>query len=229
MDEAAVTGPRRRPPEGGYARGEETRERIIDAAFVVFADEGYRGASTRRIAAEAGVNPPALQYYFDSKEGLHRACGETVVARVMAHLAEPLEAARKALAGQDREPAVEALCSLVGRMAEFAMVSHDDETWSRFHNRCQGDDIGPAFEVMDQGIAKVLMSLCVELVARSIGRPADEPLVRLKGLLIMGQIAPFHAKRASMLKFMGWPDFDGDRLDLTRDLLCDHVRRLVTP
>ena len=73
---------RRRPDRGGYARGEETRARIIEAAVRVFGNEGYERASTRQIAAEAGVNPPALQYYFDSKEGLHRACAEFIVARM---------------------------------------------------------------------------------------------------------------------------------------------------
>jgi len=61
--------PRRRPAEGGYARGEEVRMKIIEAALRVFGENGYERASTRQIAAEAGVNPPALQYYFDGKGG----------------------------------------------------------------------------------------------------------------------------------------------------------------
>jgi len=36
----------------------------------LFGEKGYEGASTRDIAAAAGVNAPALQYYFDNK----RAC-----------------------------------------------------------------------------------------------------------------------------------------------------------
>ncbi len=58
---------RRRPTNGGYARGEETRARIIAVALRLFGDRGFDGVSTREIAEEAGVNPPALQYYFDSK------------------------------------------------------------------------------------------------------------------------------------------------------------------
>ncbi len=50
-------------------RGEETRARILDAALELFAASGFDGASTRTIAEQAGVNLPAIQYYFGSKEG----------------------------------------------------------------------------------------------------------------------------------------------------------------
>ena len=62
---------RLRPPM--QQRSEDTRLRILQAALEVFAAEGYDGASTRTLAQRAGVNLPALQYYFGSKEGLYRA------------------------------------------------------------------------------------------------------------------------------------------------------------
>ena len=81
--------PRRRPAAGGYARGDEVRSKIIQAALRVFGENGYERASTRQIATEAGVNPPALQYYFDGKDGLHRACGQYIAG----HISQRLEAA----------------------------------------------------------------------------------------------------------------------------------------
>ena len=68
----------RRTSAGGYARGDETRQRIIEAAIELFGERGFAGASTREIAAMAGVNAPALQYYFENKEGVYRACVETI-------------------------------------------------------------------------------------------------------------------------------------------------------
>ena len=61
---------------GYYQRGEETRSRILEAALELFAASGFEGASTRTIAERAGVNLPAIQYYFGSKEGLYRAVVE---------------------------------------------------------------------------------------------------------------------------------------------------------
>ncbi len=66
----------RRSAEGGYARGDETRQRIVEAAMNLFGEYGFDGASTRDIAAAAGVNAPALQYYFGNKQGVYLACCE---------------------------------------------------------------------------------------------------------------------------------------------------------
>ncbi len=85
--------PRRRPKKGGYPRGDETRAQIIATALKIFGEHGYDQASTREIATEAGVNPPALQYYFDGKEGLHRACAQFIIDRASVTLMPALERA----------------------------------------------------------------------------------------------------------------------------------------
>jgi AcrR family transcriptional regulator len=46
------------------------REQILQAAVQVYAEVGYRGATTRRIAAEAGVNEITLFRHFGSKDAL---------------------------------------------------------------------------------------------------------------------------------------------------------------
>jgi AcrR family transcriptional regulator len=43
-------------------------ERILDATTRVLEDVGYHGASTNRIAAEAGVSPGSLYQYFTDKD-----------------------------------------------------------------------------------------------------------------------------------------------------------------
>ena len=57
----------------------DIRTRILEAATKVYAEVGYRGATTRRIAAEAGCNELSLFRHFGSKEALiHEAvacCG----------------------------------------------------------------------------------------------------------------------------------------------------------
>ena len=46
------------------------RERLLEAAARVYAETGYRGATTRRIAQEAGVNEITLFRHFGSKTTL---------------------------------------------------------------------------------------------------------------------------------------------------------------
>lgn len=54
----------------------DIRDRLLEAAVRVYAELGYRGATTRRIAMEAGVNELTLFRHFGSKaELLHTAVG----------------------------------------------------------------------------------------------------------------------------------------------------------
>lgn len=59
-----------RPRDGDPAR---TRREILRAAEESFAASGFVGATTRRVAARAGVNVATLHYHFGNKERLYRA------------------------------------------------------------------------------------------------------------------------------------------------------------
>lgn len=52
---------------------EATRASILHAALQAFASHGFDGASTREIAAMAGVHHGLIKYHFESKELLWRA------------------------------------------------------------------------------------------------------------------------------------------------------------
>ncbi|HEV8267367.1 MAG TPA: helix-turn-helix domain-containing protein [Thermoanaerobaculia bacterium] len=62
------------PPPG--AKAARTRAAILAAARELFARHGYAGASTRALAARAGVNVATLRYHFGNKEALWRAALE---------------------------------------------------------------------------------------------------------------------------------------------------------
>ena len=60
-----------RPANG--PSGEERRRQIIGVAARVFADKGYTDATTKDIAAEAGVTHAAIYHYFRDKRALFEA------------------------------------------------------------------------------------------------------------------------------------------------------------
>ena len=49
-----------------------TRQRILQAALLIFAERGFKAATVRDICAQAGVNVASVNYYFRSKEALYR-------------------------------------------------------------------------------------------------------------------------------------------------------------
>ena len=50
-----------------------TKDRILDAAEGLFAQQGFSATSLRAITAQAGVNLAAVNYHFGSKDGLLEA------------------------------------------------------------------------------------------------------------------------------------------------------------
>lgn len=55
------------------AKGEHTRELIVDTALRLFRERGYEATTMRAIAAEAGVSVGNAYYYFPSKQHLVQA------------------------------------------------------------------------------------------------------------------------------------------------------------
>ena len=66
-----MTGSARR--RGRPAGEGNSRDAVLEAAGRAFAEHGYDGASLRRIAAQAGVDPGMLRHWFGDKLGLFRA------------------------------------------------------------------------------------------------------------------------------------------------------------
>jgi AcrR family transcriptional regulator len=52
---------------------QDARSRLVMAALQLFAEKGYKAASTREICELAGANISAIRYYFGDKAGLYRA------------------------------------------------------------------------------------------------------------------------------------------------------------
>lgn len=59
-------------PRGHYARSEDTRARILDAALAEARISGFHNTSVANIAARAGVAVGILNYHFGSKQELLR-------------------------------------------------------------------------------------------------------------------------------------------------------------
>ena len=211
--------PRRRQANGGYARGEQTRMRLVQASLKVFGEQGYAQASTRLIAAAADTNPPALQYYFDGKEGLHLACGEFIVERMSQDLREPIAIAKKAVKAGGITSAAAALCELLDTMLRLSLESADAPILYRFIGRAQTEKVGPAYPLVREHILLPLFDVCSALVAVATTSTRKNPDVSLLTMFLINQLTAFTIQRDDTLASLGWKDLKGQR---GRD-----VRRMV--
>jgi AcrR family transcriptional regulator len=70
MAASRKTGRGRRPGDP------QTRAAIVAAARTRFGADGYAATTVRAVAADAGVDPALVLYFFGSKDGLFAACAE---------------------------------------------------------------------------------------------------------------------------------------------------------
>src|SRR5215813_14271709 len=65
------------------ARGEKTREHLLDVAERLFAERGIDGVSLREVRIESGArNTGAMQFHFGDREGLYQALMDRHMPRI---------------------------------------------------------------------------------------------------------------------------------------------------
>ena len=74
----------------------KARDRILDAAMLVFRRQGFRRSSIEQAAEAAGLTRQALYHHFKSKEALFRAVIERLYANALAAEITSADAAEKA-------------------------------------------------------------------------------------------------------------------------------------
>jgi AcrR family transcriptional regulator len=86
-----AAAPRRRR---AHAETAPAPERILSAALAAFAERGFDGATTREIAADAGVPQGLVTYHYASKQALWEAAVDWLFGRVAVEFASSAEALR---------------------------------------------------------------------------------------------------------------------------------------
>jgi AcrR family transcriptional regulator len=219
----------RHPPEGGYARGDETRRRIIDAAIRLFGERGFEGASTRDIAKLAGVNAPALQYYFDNKEGLYRACAEYIADSTWQHFRPSLEAAQAVLdANAGREELIDTFHIIQDAVADHILQTYDAQHRRLFIAHEQAGH-GPSmlFDIMDRNVKTRMREVACAVISRLSGVPQNDPLTVMRVLTLHGQIAVFSLAHKSTLSSLGWDSLNEERLAFLKKTVREQTRILL--
>lgn len=113
------------PTRRTQQRGDDTRRELLGAALIEFAAVGFDAASTRAIAARAGVKQGQLTYHFETKDALWRATVDHLFERFDAEFDAAWASSRSVRAGEAVsafEIAVRALVVAVSRLPELNRV-----------------------------------------------------------------------------------------------------------
>jgi AcrR family transcriptional regulator len=119
----------------------ETREKILDSAEKLFAEQGYAASSLRHIIADAGVNLAAIHYHFGSKEEL---LDEVILRRL-----RPVNEVRAEMLQRLEAEAGDSQVSLEKTLEAFLLPAADlavqHPQWVRLMGRMHAEGLMPAF------------------------------------------------------------------------------------
>jgi len=211
--------PKPRPPKSpgrprqAQAQEQGARERLLDAASVLFAEQGFAETSTREICTAAGLNPGAIHYHFGDKDGLYRA--------VLARPLEVMSAQHQGFAEPDLSLR-EGLSRFFGAFLNEAA----EELELRLHLRELLKPSAVYAETIQAFIGPNQRALS-ELLARHIGvAPEDETVLQLGyGLVAMAQ--DYCLSRAFMQLLTPGYLADPAAFDRIRERLLDWAEVLV--
>jgi TetR/AcrR family transcriptional regulator, regulator of cefoperazone and chloramphenicol sensitivity len=209
-----------------HQRGEDTRRRILETAIEIFGTYEYDGASTRLLAERAGVNLPAIQYYFGSKEGLYRAAIDTVIADIDRQMAPVAERVATALA--DPDAAAPTLLALLLDMLDAfaALVLDGDPLQSRKRLIARAEiESSTALDALYHGMMRRVFTPCAALVGRLLHQPAADEQVMLRTIALVGQITIFCKAGAQCA--LDWRVYDEDRVRQIQTIVRQQTEAII--
>ena len=129
-----------------------TRDRIIAAAVDLFSERSFEGATTRQIAARAGVTQPLVNYHFRSKADLWQAAVDSLFELLTTTLQDRTDGLR----------GVDAATSARLRVREFITFSARNPQLHRIMLQESKTD-GPRMEYLVERHVRPLYELTVAL------------------------------------------------------------------
>ena len=178
-------------------RGAATKERILGAACLVFAERGFRETTHAAIARRARVKTAAVSYYFISKEVLYQ--------RVFEHVAELAESFYPLHGGLPKHAAGERrLCTLIHNQLCRMFDRHHVGALHRIRMAEMYDPTGLLEQALEEDLAR-MRGLIREILQGLLGPAASRTTLNWCELSVVGQIlmagpGPGQDRRAELLE-----------------------------
>jgi AcrR family transcriptional regulator len=193
----------------------DTKEKILDAAEELFAEQGFLNTSLRAITQQAGVNLAAVNYHFGSKDALLLAVFERFVAPMNESRLALLDEA-EATAGPEG-PSVEAVAHAF--LHPMTRVWTDPALWTRRLKLMARAiiELGPKFEELKQHLFSGIFRRFLPALGRAAPHLEQSELVWRFHFIVGAMNFAFHAR--------GQSEAEGDTV--LPQLSDDHVPEML--
>lgn len=223
-----VTSKSRSVPARNMAGGLATdapnamRRKLLEVALVQFGQAGFKGASTRAIAAEAGTNMSSITYHFGSKHGLYLATARHVSGLLQTWIVSAIDSAARACRGL-RDP-IAARRALHGVFERAAEVFNAEETKavSRFIVMEQAE-AGEGFALIYGAAMGPMIDGVVALLLAALDHCIAEEEARIRSVVLFGQVLVFSVSRGSVLRTNRWSEVGPDQLAMIKRVIATNL------
>jgi AcrR family transcriptional regulator/DNA-binding MarR family transcriptional regulator len=196
-------------PNGGLYVSELQRGRLLEAAFALVYEQGYRGMTVRRVAERAGVSPKTFYVLFCDREDCFLAAFEHAldvleVAVAPAYdaqreWAERVRAALAALLGVlDREPALRRLVFVEALTAGPRVLARRAQVLEQLAGVLDGGRAGMKTPgALPQLTAEGIVGATFGVIHARLSQQRPEPLSELLNALMATIVLPFRGSAAA--------------------------------
>jgi AcrR family transcriptional regulator len=193
------------PPE----TSDPTRQKIMDAAGEIFADQGFQTATVREICGRAGANVASVNYYFGDKAGLYVAvlrqatcAAHEDAAQAVANGGSPEKILRAIIFGMCHR-----LIAAERPSWAFRLMAHEMSRPTQALDRVVAEVISPAYQRLRNTLSAIL------------NLPPEHPSTRMCAHSIIAQIIHYKASQPVISRV--WPELTMTAEDV--DMLAEHI------
>ena len=216
--------------ETGDHRGDTTRRTVLHTAIEMFAASGFEGVSTRALAARAGVNQPAIQYHFESKDGLYRAAIEWIAQDLADQLSDLDHQIKTVLAHDpvDRDAVRTLLFALLDGFADICLHREGRESWGNFLARAEIEN-HPALTHFSDVVALVLTEPCTALLGALLGSDRHDKAIILMGMTLFGMVTTFKSRcvNSSTWRMLGWESIGPEQVATIKSVVRQQTTAIL--
>jgi AcrR family transcriptional regulator len=174
-----------------------TREKLVEAAGQLFAENGYYATTVREIVKRSGANIAAVNYHFGDKLGLYTEVLQQSVQ------AARVDAINRAL--DQSEPPEDILRTVI--RTRLQSLTRPDLLNRHFrimvHELAQPT---PALERVVNEVSRPIYKRLLELVGQIAGLPSKDERIRLCTHSIMGQVLIYALAGPLLMRL--WPELE---------------------
>ncbi|ACS80823.1 CerR family C-terminal domain-containing protein [Maridesulfovibrio salexigens] len=204
------------------ARGEETRQKLIEVGLRLFAMNGFNGVSMRNLASEAEVNLATVGYHFGGKQGLYEAVIREIIRfrdEIMPSLSAVQEQTDRFKSG---EISKEELVAWFFRSQMLGVLSDPITIWGIMLINREMAAPSEVYPLLDKEFFEPSIESMNIVLQAALPEGASNTEIMTVGTALIGIVLKF-VKSKAFTDRVGWDEMTPERIEEILEILSRRV------